>query len=564
MTIMKTFLLSLFTVFSSIAMFAQASQEQDSFDGYQITEEGAWCWFADPRALHHKSADGRIDNTYIGYIDIHGTIKAMQIDWKKGIKEEVLVRSCFQPDDHDCPTFLVLPDDRVMIFYSRHTDEPCFYYRVTREKGDLTTFGEERKLVTKDNTTYPSPFILSDDPDHIYLCWRGIHWHPTIGCLSMPDKDGKTEFVSDPVQIVQSTGARPYAKYMSNGKDRIYVTYTTGHPDNEYPNYVYCNFIDINTHELKDIMGNTLSKVDEGPHQVSIKPEYLKAHPYAVVDRSDSRDWIWEMSLDEEGRPVIAMVKISEDKKKHDYYYAAWTGKKWKETFLGNAGGHFHQSPEIEHCYSGGMTIDRSDSRCIYGSVPVNGKNGSVYELVRFQIRKNGSVAKTQITFNSSRNNVRPYYLPGPANDLSLVWMNGDYYDWIVSARHPLGYCTSARSIIPLPDFADHSEDTLLDVTASLSEIKDTSSAKGALWNFKDFSYGINKVTMKPFLIIGDSLRCSSNVIGTSDGWKTNVRATNGKWLAPVTPDTISLRITCKDGIVKTYINGLLDQTEKL
>lgn len=122
---------------------------------------------------------------------------------------------------HDNPTFLILPDERVMIFYSRHTDERCFYYRISREPGDITTLGEEKKIITENNTTYPSPFILSDDPDHIYLCWRGIGWHPTIAKLSLPDKKDNINVEWGPYQLVQSTGARPYAKYTSNGKDKI-------------------------------------------------------------------------------------------------------------------------------------------------------------------------------------------------------------------------------------------------------------------------------------------------------------------------------------------------------
>lgn len=40
----------------------------------------------------------------------------MQYDFKKKKQEEVLIRSYFQPDDHNNPTFLVLPDERIMIF----------------------------------------------------------------------------------------------------------------------------------------------------------------------------------------------------------------------------------------------------------------------------------------------------------------------------------------------------------------------------------------------------------------------------------------------------------------
>ena len=118
-----------------------------------ITEKGAWCWFADPRALHYENENGTINNTYIGYIDVHGNIKAIQINHLTNTKNEVLIRSYFQPDDHDNPTFLVLPDERVMIFYSRHTDEPFFYYRISQKPGDITTLGNEIRLATADNTT---------------------------------------------------------------------------------------------------------------------------------------------------------------------------------------------------------------------------------------------------------------------------------------------------------------------------------------------------------------------------------------------------------------------------
>lgn len=206
----------------SLHLNAQDAENIPTGGGYQVAAEGAWCWFADPRALHYENKEGTINKTYIGYIDIHGNIKAMQYDFQKKEQEEVLIRSYFQPDDHNNPTFLVLPDERIMIFYSRHTDEPCFYYRVSRIPGDITTLGEEKKIETENNTTYPSPFILSDDPEHIYLCWRGIGWHPTIAKLSLPDSKDDVEVVWGPYQLVKSTGARPYAKYMSNGKDKIY------------------------------------------------------------------------------------------------------------------------------------------------------------------------------------------------------------------------------------------------------------------------------------------------------------------------------------------------------
>ena len=345
----KIILILLFFCISIIRLYAENIENVPTGGGYPVTTEGAWCWFADPRALHYENKGGTINMTYIGYIDIHGNIKAMQYDFKKKKQDEVLIRSYFQPDDHNNPTFLVLPDERIMIFYSRHTDEPCFYYRVSRNPGDITTLGEEKMIKTKNNTTYPSPFILSDDPEHIYLCWRGIGWHPTIAKLSLPDEKDEVNVVWGPYQMVKSTGARPYAKYMSNGKDRIYLTYTTGHPDNELPNYLYFNYIDIHTLQLKDVKGTVLSTISDGMFKVDKTAEYLARYPLTIVDNpSGQRDWVWQVTSDKKGNPVIAMVRISNDKESHDYYYAKWNGQEWKKTFLANAGGHFHQTPNLE------------------------------------------------------------------------------------------------------------------------------------------------------------------------------------------------------------------------
>lgn len=71
---------------------------------------------------------------------------------------------------------------------------------------------------------------------------------------------------------------------MSNGKDRIYLTYTTGHPDNELPNYLYFNYIDIHTLQLKDVKGTVLSTISDGMFKVDKTAEYLARYPLTIVD----------------------------------------------------------------------------------------------------------------------------------------------------------------------------------------------------------------------------------------------------------------------------------------
>lgn len=559
----------------TVRLNAQSTDHSPTGGGYQVTAEGAWCWFADPRALHYENESGSINKTYIGYIDIHGNIKAMQYDFKNKKQEEVLVRSYFQPDDHNNPTFLVLPDERIMIFYSRHTDEACFYYRVSKTPGDITTLGEEKVLKTKHNTTYPSPFILSDDPEHIYLCWRGIGWHPTIAKLSLPDEKDDVSIVWGAYQMVKSTGARPYAKYVSNGKDRIYLTYTTGHPDNEQPNFLYFNYIDIHTLQLKDVKGNTLSTIAEGTFKVNKSDDYINRYPATVVDSPTERDWVWQVASDRDGNPVIAMVRISGDKESHDYYYAKWNGNEWKKTFLTHAGGHFHQTPGLEKCYSAGMAIDPANTNLIYCSIPVEGKYGKVYEIVKFTMNEEGEVvSKEAVTEDSKLNNVRPYVIPHSENTpLRLTWMVGDYYDWIVSEQHPQGYCTGIAC-----DFKGYSDKKkrsskrkkaiqfnpaksfVLEQTVTL----DPNNYQGCLLQLGELEYWLNGQTMKPEIRYKGEVYPSTNLFGTADGWKTKPRGTNGKWYTPQKYEQIRLRMQYKKGFLHVYINDLLDQKVNL
>ena len=431
----------------------QISSAQSLFDSNVVADEGAWCWFADPRALHYENEVNSINATYIGYIDVHGNIKATQYDWITKRKTDVLVRSFFQPDDHNNPTFLVLPDERIMIFYTRHTDEPRIWYRISTKPGDITALGEEKYLSTANNTTYPSPFIMSDDPNHIYLCWRGINWHPTIARLTMPDANDNCTFDFGPKQIVQSTGARPYAKYQSNGKDKIYLAYTTGHPDNEMPDWLYFNVIDINKGNgplLKDINGKQLSTIANGPFNVSKNDSYYNSFPLTVVDKSANiRNWVWQISTDKNENPVIAYPHIDNAKTSHVYWYSRWTGSEWRNTWVQYAGHAFHQNwNSTERCYSGGMAIDPDNINDLYLSIPTsNGEynKDGVFEIWKYTIDDDGNVSKSeQITSNSEKNNIRPFIIPGSKNSpLRLTWMNGDYYYWIVIKNYPLGYPTA-------------------------------------------------------------------------------------------------------------------------
>ncbi len=555
------------------------AETEESYKTNVVAEEGAWCWFADPRALHYENAEGTINASYIGYIDVHGNIKATQYDWLTRRKTDVLVRSYFQPDDHNNPTFIVLPDERVMIFYTRHTDEPQIWYRISRKPGDITDLGEEKFLATANNTTYPSPFILTDDPTHIYLCWRGINWHPTIARLTMPDGNDNCQFDFGPRQIVQSTGARPYAKYQSNGKDKIYLAYTTGHPDNEMPDWLYFNVIDINKGNgpvLRDIHGKELKKISDGVFNVNKQSSYATAYPATIVDNTANiRNWVWQIALDKDENPVIAYPHIDDAKTAHAYWYARWTGSEWRRTWVQHAGHAFHQNwNSTERCYSGGMALDPDNINDLYLSIPT--QNGAydrdgVYEIWKYTIDDEGKVSGSeQVTTDSPKNNARPFILPGSKNSpLRLAWMQGDYDYWMVNKSYPRGYPTGihcnyeweepVRNVRDAPQFDCRclkANETFL-----FGFRMDTSNYGGTLLSGDEgkLIYRLNTETQYPEMIIDSTVYPSQNRLLCSDGWATASNGTNSD-NHPTKLSTWVLALTYDGHALTVYRNGLVDQ----
>ncbi|MBR1788903.1 MAG: BNR-4 repeat-containing protein [Bacteroidaceae bacterium] len=574
---MKRTILSLImatAAWSGIANPLQQEIAAETVKSNVVAEEGAWCWFADPRALHYENEAKTINATYLGYIDVHGNVMATQYDWLTGQKTDVLVRSYFQPDDHNNPTFLVLPDERVMIFYTRHTDEPKIWYRISRQPGDITALGEEKYLSTANNTTYPSPFILSDDPEHIYLCWRGINWHPTLARLTMPDAQDNCKFDFGPKQIVQSTGARPYAKYQSNGKDKIYLAYTTGHPDNEMPDWLYFNVIDINKGQgpiLRDLKGTQLKRISDGVFNVSKTDAYAKQYPTTLVDNTANvRNWVWQIALDKDEHPVIAYPHIDDAKTSHVYWYARWTGAEWRRTWVQYGGHAFHQNwNQTERCYSGGMALDPDHINDLYLSIPTkNGKynKDGAYEIWKYTIDDEGKVAASeQLTADSPKNNARPFVLPGSKDSkMRLAWMQGDYYYWMVNKNYPKGYPTRIlcdhewEEEVYVGDYEPSDSRQLL-LTYHMGFILDSDKYEGTLFTIgEDFTYRINATTKRPEVKAGGKVYTSQNALYTSDDWANGSNGTNGD-NHPTKLKKLVVTVTYDNHRAIIYRNGLVD-----
>ncbi len=423
---------------SSATLFAGESRKAE--DWPSLTDDGGWCWFSDPRAV---SDNGR---TYTGWVTEQGSVQAAELVHASGKVKVVTLHEGYERDDHDNPAFLVLPDGRLMAFYSRHGGgrNPGIQSRVTSRGGDFATWEPEITLPLHDESggragiSYCNPFQLSDEGNAIYLFWRGISYKPT---MAKSLDGGKTWSSAQPLfsQAGLPVGNRPYAKYASNGRDRIHFLFTDGHPRNEPFNSVYYACYRAGVFYRAD--GSRICGAEELP----MLPE--QADRIYDARATGARAWIWSIACDEQDRPVVAYTRIPTETD-HRYHYARWDGGRWVDTEICGGGGWFPQTPpgktETEPHYSSGLVIDSTDPSVVYLTRPVEG----VREVERRTTSDGGLTWRMEaVTRESRHDNIRPVVVRNHSSDgPTVLWqsLTGRY-------RHFTDYRCSIKAAFVAP-----------------------------------------------------------------------------------------------------------------
>lgn len=394
----------------------------------EVTADGAWCWFADPRAIHHR---GKHSRTYAGWVTAGGAVRVGYYDHATRAVAAATLRERLQGDDHASPALVVLPDGRLMVFYSAHGGKSMFY-RVARESEDISAWWSEREVETntrgRRGYTYPNPLLLRGEEDRIYLFWRGGDYKPAFS------------FTADGVRwqrartLVRGRGQRPYVKYVSDGDTTIHFAFTDGHPRNEPANSIYYAYYRAGGLHRAD--GLLIKGLDGLP----LKPE--EAEMVYDGNGSGARAWIWDIALDMAGRPAIVYA-VMPTETDHRYRYARWTGTAWEDREIAGAGKWFPSTAEGERepepHYSGGVVLDHADPSVVYLS---RGTQGT-FEIERWVTPDGGRTwASARVTSGSGVVNVRPVVARGSLrDDAAVLWMSGRY-------AHYTKYETGIRMIL--------------------------------------------------------------------------------------------------------------------
>lgn len=385
----------------------------------EITADGAWCWFGDPRAIHVEEPQPR---TFVGYISGAGDITVAAYDHDTGSLTSTVVCSGFEIDDHNNPTLCVRPDGHLLVFWAGHPGDRIWYRR-SAAPYDASAWEPEQAIT--DNTeggrgfTYQNLVQLSAEPDRLFVFWRGGNYNPTYATTT----DASTWSPARP--LIEVPGERPYLKVAHDGVDTIHFAFTDGHPNKVHTSIYYLAYRD-----------GWLFRADGSP----VGPLGTAIHPSAASVVYDARrgpkSWVHDVSFDADGQPVIVYATFPTDRD-HRYRYVRWTGAEWLDTELVAAGDSIcpvrpddaeHRGegrPEPE--YSGGISLDPADSSTVLLS---RQEAGGPHEIERWTTRDHGQTWTVEpITRGSSLLNARPVKPRGMRGDgpLSLLWMTGEY-----------------------------------------------------------------------------------------------------------------------------------------
>lgn len=392
---------------------------QRSEDFTTIAEDGAWCWFSDPRAVYFQ---GETEKMFCGWTSSKGDIVVGSYNYKTGEKEEKVIYSKLQVDDHTNPSILFLPDGRLMLFFTKHNG--TLYYTTSINPEDISSFEEIKEKEMGSMLCYTNPVMLSEEDNRIYVFFRGGYdWKPSY---IYSDDLGRSW--SDAKVFVAKPGSpelnRPYMKVISDGKSKIHFAFTDGHPRNEQENSIY--YLCYETGQFNDIEGNCLGKISDLPINQNNVPKVYDGTKTKV------RSWIWDVELDELDNPVMVYTTYPEDSK-HYYNRASWNGSKWLNRKICRAGSWFtrYEKTKAEHepepHYSGGICIDPQNTNVVYLSRPI----GDRFEIERWETDSSQSNWQHQkITTGSANDNIRPYVVRNAPKEAQprLLWMNNIYY----------------------------------------------------------------------------------------------------------------------------------------
>jgi hypothetical protein len=416
-----------------------------------FNNNGAWTWYCDERAIVDV-AGGKIivgsdaNTSGASGSGRDGTIEVVIYDIASRTAGAVTRIGDLGPDDHNTPALLVKPDGKYLAFWAGHNENCNSYWSnyngtswAAQQTFDWIPLGCQTSVNTK--VTYNNLWNMTAE-GKIYNFVRSIGTSPNVLVSS---DNGVTWQHGGRLTSTPTVGyVAGYYKYWGNQVDRIDFFGTEAHPrDND--NNLYHGYV-----KGGKTFTSTNAQVDADIGDTTSPQITALTRVFATGTTLDGKvmNHLWNSDLVryEDGTvAAIGMARSSMDSNNpnHSFLYHRFDGMTWRTTYLGEAGTKLYDS---EQDYVGLGALHPNDPHIVYISTPIDPRNDMTLahrEIFQGVTCDNGMTFQwTPITWNSSRDNLRPIVPAWNSSNMVLLWFRGTYNTAQIYAEEVVGIIT--------------------------------------------------------------------------------------------------------------------------
>lgn len=426
---------------------------------------GAWCWFQDERVIVDTSnpsspvlLTGAV--AYAATGDMRGDVDLYWLQLNSVTGGGPLVRGRFelddqlQMDDHASPAFMIRPDGRYLVTWSKHSADSFVRYRISTNPGDPTSWMPTQTTsdIGGDAASYTNPYFLAEANNGAGVVFNGIRSLGFDSNFTLSDDLGETWRYGGRVLDAldpwpdSNDGGRAYVKYAGDGKTKVHIFSTDDHPrvnfneartaPGDLLNSIYYGYIESNQLHRNDghVVDDDLSNAAAAPPTLLTT---LLKDGTVVGGAAMRRGWQLALSADDAGEPVgIFQFRADDNQNDHRYFYARRTAGEWLVSFLAYGGDNFGGSSEPD--YTGLAAVDPANPDVVFistSSDPVTNAplisttTGYRQNEIFMGKTSNGGRSWTwaALTKNSATDNLRPIVPRWTAGKSVVLWMQGNY-----------------------------------------------------------------------------------------------------------------------------------------
>jgi len=408
----------------------------------QFNENGAWCWYQDPRVVIDKANDTVLISSVANSEGSDGDTRAGDVDvvafhTDTGVRSRYVLHHALDPqDDHNVAAILIRPDGRYLAMYTRHNHDHLSYWRISTRPHDAGDWGPEQTFDWTDaigaagaasRVTYSNLFYLpaegktydfsraiNDDPSILVSTSNGDQW----SCAGKLLTEQKLGYVNG------------YTKYASNGADRIDFITTEHHP-RDFNNSIYHGYLEGGKLHRSD---GTV--VEDDVFKSPGVPQTELTQVFAANSMFDgtimTHAWTIALAIDGAGRPYGLISARADDQPEnsnfqdHRFFYVRYDGKQWQVHQLAKAGACLWPA---EQDYTGLAALNPSDPNVVYVSTTLDPRNDTpldFHEIFQGKTADGGGTwSWSPITRNSTVDNLRPLVVAWDGDNSLLAWFRG-------------------------------------------------------------------------------------------------------------------------------------------